>query len=695
MPDKIKYIFIAVIFVLIFFLIFTVDTGAYVGDEECLICHNPGGAGIGAPDKSGYLMTGHKNVLREVVPGEALTGPDGAPYATDSSGHIIDWATGRIDLDGDSAAETVLYYVFNGWMGGGPWAPGAVYAGGEYVCASCHTTGYTTDEPGGPAPGPEPDASFPGIRSLVTIGGSWYLDGIQCERCHGDGGITVLGDCFQCHDNGSTNTQGHISKFSIANITALCVECHTSGNTPPAVGVGSYGVYAASFATYGIAQEFLNSPHGQSSEFDADGCSTCHNVHESTVDAVGHTGAIKKVCTDCHSGKTLGFHEGITKGPKKCEVCHMPAATSGRMTHLWRINPDPNYSSFPTEEEYNAGQETAYTAPHGGLVEAVWLDVEIVCLQCHGESGVALTKLTKFEVGTVAKDYHSGGWGGMPIARFNWYYGTDCYTVNFDATMNDSTTFNWDFGDGHTGAGAVISHTYDAPGSYAVTLTSDYGARRTMIVTAKGRNIPPTTGMNILVDPSYLTGMTIEVYDQSTSNACGAMGSSDPGIAYVLWGDGLMDLVSITTGQSDPVATHTYPTAGTYTIRYFFKDSAGNRSMAPRQTWTLPDIPTAVYDVTGSIMWDHDDDPGTPNVGLANVTIYLKRNSSTIKMGKTDLLGYYEIKDVTVKVNSSGNEVSYTVEPGKNAYSFEVAPGDSDRVNKADPVANFIATAQW
>jgi len=163
----------------------------------------------------------------------------------------------------------------------------------------------------------------------------------------------------------------------------------------------------------------------------------------------------------------------------------------------------------------------------------------------------------------------------------------------------------------------------------------------------------------------------------------------------VLWGDGLMDLVSITTGQSDPVATHTYPTAGTYTIRYFFKDSAGNRSMAPRQTWTLPDIPTAVYDVTGSIMWDHDDDPGTPNVGLANVTIYLKRNSSTIKMGKTDLLGYYEIKDVTVKVNSSGNEVSYTVEPGKNAYSFEVAPGDSDRVNKADPVANFIATAQW
>jgi hypothetical protein len=219
-----------------------------------------------------------------------------------------------------------------------------------------------------------------------------------------------------------------------------------------------------------------------------------------------------------------------------------------------------------------------------------------------------------------------------------------------------------------------------------------------MVVKAKGRNIVPTSGMTILVDPSDLTGMTLEIFDNSISNACEATGSGDPGIAIVLWGDGVTDLVSITTGHNDPVATHTYPTPGTYTIRYFFKDSAGNRSMAPQQTWTLPDAPTGVYDVSGNIMWDHDDDSGTPNAGLANVTIYLKRRSANIRMGKTDHSGFYEIKDVTIKVDSSGNEIDYTVEPRKNGFSFETTESgafDNDRVNKADPVANFIATAEW
>jgi PKD repeat protein len=48
-------------------------------------------------------------------------------------------------------------------------------------------------------------------------------------------------------------------------------------------------------------------------------------------------------------------------------------------------------------------------------------------------------------------------------------------TVVFDATNSsddvDIVTYEWDFGDGATGTGAVTTHTYATPGSYVVTLT--------------------------------------------------------------------------------------------------------------------------------------------------------------------------------------------------------------------------------
>ena len=35
------------------------------------------------------------------------------------------------------------------------------------------------------------------------------------------------------------------------------------------------------------------------------------------------------------------------------------------------------------------------------------------------------------------------------------------------------TNYSWDFGDSSTGAGSVVSHTYQANGNYQVTLTAD------------------------------------------------------------------------------------------------------------------------------------------------------------------------------------------------------------------------------
>jgi len=54
------------------------------------------------------------------------------------------------------------------------------------------------------------------------------------------------------------------------------------------------------------------------------------------------------------------------------------------------------------------------------------------------------------------------------------------YAIDFDASFStdpngDALTFSWDFGDGATGSGETVSHTYTAAGEYSVVLTASDG----------------------------------------------------------------------------------------------------------------------------------------------------------------------------------------------------------------------------
>jgi PKD repeat protein len=74
---------------------------------------------------------------------------------------------------------------------------------------------------------------------------------------------------------------------------------------------------------------------------------------------------------------------------------------------------------------------------------------------------------------------------------------TEKETVYFDATKSSDPesdlTFNWDFGDGETGTGAVADHVFPGPGNYTVNLTvtdADGGeAKASKVVTVK--KLPP------------------------------------------------------------------------------------------------------------------------------------------------------------------------------------------------------------
>jgi hypothetical protein len=77
---------------------------------------------------------------------------------------------------------------------------------------------------------------------------------------------------------------------------------------------------------------------------------------------------------------------------KGCETCHMPRINGSLPVHLWRINASASYSTFPTALQFGIGgaatskvaNTASDTGPSGPYANAVWVDVDYACGQCHG-----------------------------------------------------------------------------------------------------------------------------------------------------------------------------------------------------------------------------------------------------------------------------------------------------------------------
>ena len=274
------------------------------GNEGCMICHHNGGS---AHDKSPYLMTGHRNMLRKVTAGENWAGANGVVYTTDGT-NTINFGTGTVTLASNGTSHK-LFYIYGDWMIP---APSLVYnttsdgvTSNGYTCAACHTTGYgnyaagagvctnfnkttaaTCTAAGGTwvystgvmdggafsatATSAEPQASFPGITGIT---GNWDLDGIRCSRCH-NSTAPALNDA-----NGNIVTGSHNNNVTGTAVTNLCFGCHQSVSskiytsptdpgtfqTDPTqipVGAGHGATYARDFNGHVIGNEFLNGVHG-------------------------------------------------------------------------------------------------------------------------------------------------------------------------------------------------------------------------------------------------------------------------------------------------------------------------------------------------------------------------------------------------------------------------------------------------
>lgn len=92
--------------------------------------------------------------------------------------------------------------------------------------------------------------------------------------------------------------------------------------------------------------------------------------------------------------------------------------------------------------------------------------------------GVIISDPDGNEIGPITT---VNGWfrtvAGWPVSWFEYTPGGDPFvgeTVTFTSLSNDDGTIvkcSWDFGDGTSGTGAMVTHTYAAPAEYPVTLT--------------------------------------------------------------------------------------------------------------------------------------------------------------------------------------------------------------------------------
>ena len=239
------------------------------------------------------------------------------------------------------------------------------------------------------------------------------------------------------------------------------------------------------------------------------------------------------------------------------------------------------FGSSPTDFGYYFYQGTSMATPHVSGVVALLLAQDATRTPAEIRS---ILQATAKDKGASGWDPNYG-WGildaaaalnydavpnQVPTAVINGpVSGTEDIAISFDglnSTDDDSDplTYQWNFGDGTTAAGASATHSYTAGGNYIVTLVVNDGkassAPASAALTINEVNDPPVADAG--ADQSAQVGQAVSF------NAAGSY-DIDDGIATYLWefGDG--------TDATEPITSHSYAAAGGYTAKLTVTDVGG------------------------------------------------------------------------------------------------------------------------
>ena len=364
----------------------------YWGDDGCGMCHE---------DKyTSYLNHGHPWKLLQT----AGTDPTGAnnPYPaswgpillpplptianTTNPNPQVSWSDIEYILGDSKNNEAGASYVFaNGYMDS-PGRPGDPIPARKYSCGSCHTTHqwpYTANS--------TPYNTSGHQLGLPGITGTWGLDGIQCEMCHG--------------------AKATMSVPTMADQRA-CPTCHTGSATDPTL-PASMGGKALPFAA--AAPYVFTGHHPQGDDFSHSAhktqtCWICHDPHKSVWHEDGgvlysEPEGVGNMCKQCHTEEIFLMQHVPNL---ECVSCHMPqvSESGAGAAHIFRIASTPaqqlmTASPGPKSNTHTTGSGTSAktwwnvdaTTPGSKTYGDAFLTLDLACgaAMCHpGQSVAAL-----------------------------------------------------------------------------------------------------------------------------------------------------------------------------------------------------------------------------------------------------------------------------------------------------------------
>lgn len=282
-----------------------------------------------------------------------------------------------------------------------------------------------------------------------------------------------------------------------------------------------------------------------------------------------------------------------------------------------------------------------------------------------------------------------GGSAESPVAVIDHSpeFGKPPLKVLFDASGSydpdgEVVSHSWNFGDGQTGVGKKIFHTYTKRGSYVVTLTVKDNDGLPGIAQATVRVSDPPVARFTMTPSRGVAPLTVR-FDASASR--------DPDGSIVLYAWDFGD-DSSGTGK---ITSHTYPEDDDYTVTLEVFDNVGIGSLASRTlkvlrvyppnnvTWSFVENRNLFFkEYLNEVRWQ--ENPKNPQYGITISRYNIYRRST----GTASLEHIGAVKADTFRYLDRGLQ-----REDENRFEYAVTAVDSQG-NESDPGGVTISAAQ-